>query len=607
MRFIKIISTHKVRFAKTVVVKMTLLVCLLLIVNSGFSQNNFVFYSLNKLPDFVKYPNMVKDLQNGKLQSTKIANYLLAYGYISASVDSVFQKNDTIFFKIYTGKRYNWGKVNFKYLNENFIKKFGFQKLGNGIVNLTEMQNSMNLTIDYFENKGYPFAYFYWDSLKITNDSIRGNLFFEKNYFITFDTIALYGDRILSKNFIYNYLGIRPGEPFSESLLKQISKRFDKLPFATLQKPPQVYFVERKAVILLVLKKKSVNRLDGIAGFAPATDNTNSNKLLLTGEFHIDLKNIKGSGIALKTDWQSFKQRSQSFNFAMNYPYFLNKPLGLGFGADFLKFDTIYYEVKLGVNLNYIFSGNDFFSLFYEKQSTNLISVDTNQIRKSGKIGSFIPLNNYSYGVILSKNTLNNLISPTRGFSTFFKIYFTKRNISKDNKISNVKFYEPQSSTYYTVYDSLKIRTFQLKIQFESIKIIPIIKNTILYAELKGSGIISPDVYYNELYRIGGFSTLKGFNEQSLFASSYSIINLELRYLLSENSFVRMFVNGAYYIDKSDRQNKISEDLPIGYGAGFNLETSAGILNLSVAQGKSKFNPSEFRNTKIHIGLINYF
>lgn len=587
--------------------KIILLSIIIFSVLKSNSQNNLVFIPQTQLPKFVKYENRINDIGNGRLQCQKIVFQLATNGYITADIDSTYTSNDTFFAKFYIGKIYNWGNVNTKNLPENFIKKFGFDKIADGTANLNQLKKSMNEVIDFYENKGYPFAYFSWDSLKIDEDTISGNLNFEKNYYITFDTIALYGDNILSKKFLYNYLEIKPGMAYEEKKFNQIKSKIDKLPFASLQRKPQIFFVERKAVILLVLKKRSVNRLDGIAGFAPSTDTKQSNKLLLTGEFHIDLKNIKGSGMALKTDWQSFKERSQSFALGFDVPYLLNSPVGAGFKVELLKYDTIYTETKFGLNLNYYFSGNDFLSVFYENQSTNLLKADTVQIRKTGKIGSFTPMNNFSYGVMLSKNSIGNILNPKNGYSARLKFSFTKRKIKTDNNISNVKFWDAKTSTFYTVYDSLKTEIFQIKIDYNFVKIFPLIKNTVLYTELKGANTISPDIYYNELYRFGGFATLRGFNEQSLFASSYSIFNLEMRYLLSENSFVRLFGNAAYYIDKSNRQNKIAEDFPIGYGAGINLETGAGILNLSVAQGKSKYNPAEFRNTKIHIGLINYF
>ena len=48
----------------------------------------------------------------------------------------------------------------------------------------------------------------------------------------------------------------------------------------------------------------------------------------------------------------------------------------------------------------------------------------------------------------------------------------------------------------------------------------------------------SPGVFENELYRIGGLKTLRGFDEDSIFASFYTIGPLETRYLLERNSSV---------------------------------------------------------------------
>ena len=53
------------------------------------------------------------------------------------------------------------------------------------------------------------------------------------------------------------------------------------------------------------------------------------------------------------------------------------------------------------------------------------------------------------------------------------------------------------------------------------------------------SGLLnSSDYYANELFRVGGIYNLRGVNEESLFASAFSIFNLEYRYKTSGNSYV---------------------------------------------------------------------
>ena len=56
----------------------------------------------------------------------------------------------------------------------------------------------------------------------------------------------------------------------------------------------------------------------------------------------------------------------------------------------------------------------------------------------------------------------------------------------------------------------------------------------------------SPVIYQNELYRFGGLNTLRGFNEEELFASTKGQLTLEYRFLLDRNSNVFLFFLGYH-------------------------------------------------------------
>lgn len=572
-----------------------------------FAQKGFVFFPTNSLPKEISYEKMVTDKSGAEMQANKIVTQLMNKGFLTAGVDKIWLQNDTAFITIYLGTKFNWGQINYKYLPLPMVKQFGFDQATKGIAGVETLKKSMTQTISYFENRGYPFAYFYWDSLVIKNDTIHGSLYFEKNILITFDTLALYGDAGLTKNFLYNYLGFKPGQPYTETIVTQLNDKLSKLPFTTQVERPQLFFVDRKAIILLNLKKRKTDRLDGLIGFAPNTGTPGDTKLLVTGEFHLDFKNLKGTGKGFKIDWQSFKARSQTLSIGASLPYLLNQPIGAEIGADLLKYDTLYTETKVGVAAQYIFSGLDNIKVFYEQKNTNLQSVDTNSIRQSRRLGNLTAMKTNRYGMALNWVTFNNRISPTKGFMVEATASIFKRKIEKDIRIEKVRFYNSASSSYYTVYDSTKLVSYQMLFQYNLAKPFLLAKKLVLFNELVGYHFISPTVYFNELYRLGGNKTLKGFNEQSLFASSVSIINMEVRYLLSENSFLKVFGNAAYYMDASERQGKISSDIPYGFGGGLNLDTGNGIFNISVALGKSKYNPIDFKNAKVHFGLINYF
>jgi hemolysin activation/secretion protein len=128
---------------------------------------------------------------------------------------------------------------------------------------------------------------------------------------------------------------------------------------------------------------------------------------------------------------------------------------------------------------------------------------------------------------------------------------------------------------------------------------------SVILTAYHGSVFIGNEIFQNELFRLGGFQLLRGFDEQSIYASQYHVGTLEYHYLLSQNSFFYLFIDGSYV------QNEIAipvlNDFPYGIGAGVNFETKAGIFALSYAVGAQQNNPIEFRAAKIHFGYVNYF
>src|SRR5690606_37052388 len=108
----------------------------------------------------------------------------------------------------------------------------------------------------------------------------------------------------------------------------------------------------------------------------------------------------------------------------------------------------------------------------------------------------------------------------------------------------------------------------------------------------------SESLFQNELLRIGGLKTLRGFDEESINASLYSIFTLEYRFLLDRNSYFSVFSDAAYYENKS--QDTFIKDTPVGIGAGLSFETAAGIFTLNYALGRQFDNPFYFRAGKVH-------
>ena len=63
----------------------------------------------------------------------------------------------------------------------------------------------------------------------------------------------------------------------------------------------------------------------------------------------------------------------------------------------------------------------------------------------------------------------------------------------------------------------------------------------------------SGKIFRNELFQIGGYKLLRGFDEESQYLSQFAIGTVEYRYLVGQNSFFYAFVDGGW--GKSKIQN----------------------------------------------------
>lgn len=115
----------------------------------------------------------------------------------------------------------------------------------------------------------------------------------------------------------------------------------------------------------------------------------------------------------------------------------------------------------------------------------------------------------------------------------------------------------------------------------------------------------APMIYSNECYRFGGLSNQRGFNEENFLATTKSINQIELRYLLDRNSSVFVFFDQSLYENRSNAGYR--QDRPYGFGLGTNLGSKAGIFSLVYGLGVEKNNPLDLRTGKIHFGYIAYF
>ena len=558
----------------------------------------------NKL---IKIRTSFYDPEQREIELQKIVGSLQALGYLETTIDSIYSESNTVKAYLSSGPKYEWTYLSKGNLDEGVLAQVGFREK-NFVEKpflFEDVRRLQDRIVTYFENNGYPFAAVKLDSILIENGRVTAALVLNKNKLITIDTMLIFGDPNISERFLFNYLGIHPGDLYNESLIRSISSRINDLPYLQETKPFNITFIGEGARINLFLQSKQASNFNFILGLLPNNEQVNQ-KLLLTGEANLNLVNPFGTGKSLLLEWRGLRPRSPELNARFVYPYFLGMPVGIDARLNIYKNDTFYINILQELGVQYLFSGNNYIKAFVRRKVTNLISVDTLKIITSKRLPSNIDVSNTHYGLEYHFERYNYRRNPTKGFAITVNGSAGNRIIKPNNKIVNLTNPSDTGFSYRSLYDSLKLKALNFQGSYLIEKFFPIGSRSTFRPALNGGAIISDQIFENELFRIGGINTLRGFDEEALRASIYHILILEYRYLLNQNSYFNLFANGANVQAKLSQGTQ--EYWPIGLGAGLAFDTKAGMFAVSYALGK--LNPSEtiqFRNAKIHFGYIGYF
>lgn len=580
-------------------------------INTAYPQ---AIYQMKWLPDSASAFVLNKLLanENTRLDSAQciqkvnqVIHQLAELSYLTASVSNIQFSDSVCAITIHLGNAYKWIKLSGGNIPEDILTASGWRQnlFYNQLFNHQVYVQKIAQIISYLEQNGYPFAQVKLDSLQVVNDGISALLNLDKGDLVKFDTVEIIGDASIKSWYVAKYLGIKKDGLYNEQLLKRIDARLSQLPFLQITRPSLIYFVGATAKPVVYLTNKKSSSIDGIIGFAPGSDN-NKDKLLITGEANLKLQNLFGTGKAFDLAFRSFLNGSQELKTRITWPYIARSNIGVDYELNLLKFDSTFLDVKHDIGLQYRFVGSDYIKVFYSIQNTSLLNVDTNTVKVTKALPASNDLTVNLYGLNAKVVRYDYYLNPRKGFGFDVSAAVGSKQIIRNPTVDAIKFAQPDGSVK-SVYDTIKLSSTQYRLLFKGDVFIPLSQRSTIRLEGNLGHVQSPVLFFSELFRLGGIRTLKGFDEQAIFASSYGILNTEIRYLLQQNSHVMIFWNGAWY------QNVIRkptiEDTPYGFGAGLNFETGAGIFSLYYAVGKQFNNSIEFNKAKIHFGFVNYF
>lgn len=541
-------------------------------------------------PAFVS--NRVEALKVGK----SILGQFYENAYLSATIDTLVATDQAFRLKVNPGEIYKWINLSKGNLKEQELSQIDLSSrlFLNRPFRPTQLSELFERTINYFENNGYPFASVKLDSIEFSEENgLSAALKVERNKFYKIDSILIRGKSGVKEAFILQHIELSPGDEFNEQKIKNISTRIQEIQFLNESKKVEVQYFEEGVKIILHLEKKEASRFDGILGLLTNEDNGN---IELTGDVDLNLVNSFNRGELIGFNWRKLQGNSQDLKLKLAYPYLFNTPFGIDFNFKLFKRDTTFIELNTGLGINYQIRRGEVISVFVTNQSSSLLSRTAIIEQANASLPALGDVTINSFGVAYQIQRFDYQFNPTKGFGLTTSFSVGRKELKKISALEE---------EFPSIYDGVILNSTQYNGMANLNYFIPIgSRGTIKFGN-QSAIISSENIYVNELLRIGGLKILRGFDEESINASAYSIFTLEYRFLLDRNSYFSVFSDGGYY-ENHNVDFELS-DTPIGIGAGISFETNAGIFTFNYALGKQFDNPIEFRAAKIHFGFVNLF
>lgn len=540
------------------------------------------------LVDTLSYP---KDQQQAKEKINSLLKTIQAKAFLASNLDSLVTDSNQTTAWIRTGYPYKWAFLSQGNIDEGWLSKTGFRErlYRNRPFDFTEVRKIQDAIVKQAENNGYPFAAVRLDSLLAINGALSAALMIEKNQLYTIDSLTLKGKSKCKVGYMKNYLGIRPDDIYDESKINRISARIRELAFVKEVAPPSARFYEKSTVITLYLEDKKASQFDGILGVLP--DNNKPGKVLLTGELNLRLQSAFGRGELIDLRWRKLQAQTQDLKVNLAYPYLFATPFGIDYKLDLYKRDTTFLNVNNNIGVQYMLMGGNYFKVFLESRSSSLLS--TVGLENVSTLPQNADTRLILYGIGVKFDRVDYRLNPRKGFKVAWNGGAGNKNIKRNSGLN------PE------IYDSLKLKTIQINSDVNLEVYFPLGKRHVIKTRMQAATMYNQQLFQNELYRIGGLRTLRGFDEESIFASSYGIGTVEYRFLLETNSYFYGFFDGAWY--ERNTPNRYLRDTPYGFGAGISFETKLGIFTLNYALGSQFGKLSQIRAAKIHFGIISQF
>jgi translocation and assembly module TamA len=524
---------------------------------------------------------------------------LQADAYLLASADKMRWGRDTVRAQVYVGEQFHWAYLRNGNLGDGLLTRAGYREkfFRHAPWRPADWAALQERILTEAENQGYPFATVGLDSVRLDGQDIAGRVVLKRGPAVLFDSIQIIGSSKTKKRFLTKYLQILPGTPYSQQRVDAAATLLRQLPYVRLRAEPEVRFARGRARVYLLLDERSSNQFDAIVGLLPNTGTTGG--VQFTGDVNINLRNLRGGGKQIGLQWRKVDALTQSLDGNYLHPNFFGTPLEVGATFNLYRQTGAFLTIRPRVQVTYPMARAGRLTFFAEQRSSRLLLDSLAYTQLSTALPDYIDSEANSYGLAYAHTNLDDLYFPHRGSFVTVQGGAGTKTIRRNANIGEA------------LYNGVALRTTQYTFSARAERYWALGRQSVVLARLRGEGLFNQQFFLNDLFRLGGLNSLRGFGENQFYTNAYGVGTLEFRQFTGPEGYVFVFADQAVLqaYQPSNLALGRSLDQPTGLGAGISFRTAAGLFQFVYSVGRSSFAGQQLglSSSKIHFGLTSRF
>ncbi|WP_235989345.1 outer membrane protein assembly factor [Psychroserpens algicola] len=525
-----------------------------------------------KTIDSLGYQSVFQNFTSLDLEVKNLHKRLTSIGYIENELIDLKKNNDSSYVANFSLKqKYRSIIVEHRGLVDlSILKLTGYlNKKQQLIIPIENVESTLQSINSEIANRGNPFSSLTLNNItKISKDTLSGSLSISDPKSRTIDQLILKGYEKFPKSFVKRYLKIKTGQTFSLEKIKEKTAALNDLVFANQIKDPEVLFTQDSTILYMYIEKARSNTFDGFLGFGT---NETTNKIEFDGYLDLNLTNNLNYGESLKLLYKSDENEQQTFDLKLNAPYIFNSPVGVDLNLNIFKRDSSFITVSQAAKIN------------YQINSKHVVSAGINTVTSTDLLDlSTATITDYKSNQYL----INYTFTRRQNYDFLFPLNFV---------------FDISTGFGNRSYENTDER--QANFSLNTFKIFNLNDKNSIYTRVSSQYLVSDSYLENELPRFGGINSIRGFEENSLVANLYAVLNTEYRYKLNNTIYIHSVIDAAYFENQIANQ----KEKLFGFGFGFGLLTKAGLFRFNYTSGKTENQKFRLSDSKIHLSLTTRF